>query len=193
MGRAARAARARRRQGRVKDLASGEQVEVKREEVAAWLRDEKGHETLMMRTHRAGDLRAEHVGAEVVVCGWVAHRRDHGGVVFLDVRDAAGPRAGRRRSRAGRLRGRAPRAQRMGAARRRHGAAAARRAPSTSTCRPATIEVGATAVEVLNEAEPPPFPLDEPRRHRRGAASAAPLPRPAARADAAQPAPARRR
>jgi aspartyl-tRNA synthetase len=44
----------------------------------------------MMRTHRAGDLRAEHIGAEVVVCGWVAHRRDHGGVVFLDVRDAAG-------------------------------------------------------------------------------------------------------
>ena len=44
----------------------------------------------MMRTHRAGDLRAEHVGTAVVVCGWVAHRRDHGGVVFLDVRDTAG-------------------------------------------------------------------------------------------------------
>ena len=44
----------------------------------------------MMRTHRAGDLRVEHVGAEVVVCGWVAHRRDHGGVVFLDLRDTAG-------------------------------------------------------------------------------------------------------
>src|SRR6476619_1075280 len=44
----------------------------------------------MMRTHRAGDLRTEHVGTAVVVCGWVAHRRDHGGVVFLDVRDAAG-------------------------------------------------------------------------------------------------------
>src|SRR3954453_17683919 len=45
----------------------------------------------MMRTHRAGDLRADHVGSDVVVCGWVAHRRDHGGVVFLDVRDTAGP------------------------------------------------------------------------------------------------------
>ena len=44
----------------------------------------------MMRTHRAGDLRTEHVGDEVVVCGWVAHRRDHGGVVFLDMRDTAG-------------------------------------------------------------------------------------------------------
>ena len=44
----------------------------------------------MMRTHRAGDLRAERHRRRVVVCGWVANRRDHGGKVFLDVRDAAG-------------------------------------------------------------------------------------------------------
>jgi aspartyl-tRNA synthetase len=43
-----------------------------------------------LRTHRAGDLRPEHAGSEVVVCGWASARRDHGGVVFLDVRDAAG-------------------------------------------------------------------------------------------------------
>ena len=44
----------------------------------------------MMRTDRAGDLRTTDIDREVVVCGWVDGRRDHGGVVFLDVRDVAG-------------------------------------------------------------------------------------------------------
>ena len=44
----------------------------------------------MIRTHEAGTLRAEHAGAEVVLAGWVARRRDHGGVVFFDVRESSG-------------------------------------------------------------------------------------------------------
>jgi aspartyl-tRNA synthetase len=114
----------------------------------------------MMRTHRAGDLRAEHVGAPVVVCGWVAHRRDHGGVVFLDVRDTAGlvqvvidpgqtgcDDAHRVRNEW---------------VLRVEGTVRPRPEGTVNVDLPTgEIEVGASAVEVLNEAEPPPFPLDD--------------------------------
>jgi aspartyl-tRNA synthetase len=114
----------------------------------------------MMRTHRAGDLRAEDVGAAVVVCGWVAHRRDHGGVVFLDVRDTAGlvqvvidpGQAGC--DDAHRVRNEW--------VLRVEGTVRPRPEGTVNADLPTgEIEIGASVVEVLNEAEPSPFPLDD--------------------------------
>jgi len=113
----------------------------------------------MMRTHRCGDLRAEEIGEKVSVCGWVASRRDHGGVVFLDVRDAAGivqvvvdPDTAD---------GADPHQLRAEYVIRADGVVRNRPEgtvnPDLAT---GEIEVAATRLEVLNPAEPSPIPLE---------------------------------
>ena len=44
----------------------------------------------MLRDRTAGSLRPSDDGATVTLAGWVARRRDHGGVIFIDLRDASG-------------------------------------------------------------------------------------------------------
>ena len=43
-----------------------------------------------MRTHYCGELNSSHIDQEIALCGWVHRRRDHGGVIFLDLRDRTG-------------------------------------------------------------------------------------------------------
>jgi aspartyl-tRNA synthetase len=112
-----------------------------------------------MRTHEAGTLRASHAGQTVTLAGWVARRRDHGGVIFIDLRDASGTaqvvfREGEMAERAHRLR-----------------AEFCVRVVGEVVIRPegnenpelptGAVEVTVTELDVLNEAAPLPFPLDE--------------------------------
>ncbi|MHA6794890.1 aspartate--tRNA ligase [Pseudonocardia bannensis] len=113
----------------------------------------------MMRTHSAGTLRAENAGQTVTLAGWVARRRDHGGVIFIDLRDASGSaqvvfREGEMAEAAHRLRSEFV-VQVTGEVTRRP---AGNENPDLAT---GEIEVLATELTVLSESAPLPFPLDE--------------------------------
>jgi aspartyl-tRNA synthetase len=115
-----------------------------------------------MRTHAAGELRREHDGERVALCGWVAHRRDHGGVTFLDLRDREGivqvvfhPEEASQAH---------AEAQRLGAewVVRLTGLVRARPEGMENPALPTgDVEVAADWVEVLAEAETPPFPIED--------------------------------
>jgi aspartyl-tRNA synthetase len=110
----------------------------------------------MIRTHEAGTLRAEHAGERVVLAGWVARRRDHGGVVFIDLRDASGVVQVVWRSdeeTAHDLRAEFC-VKVTGDVRLRP---AGNENPDLPT---GAIEVAAAEVEVLSEADPLPFPVE---------------------------------
>ncbi len=107
-----------------------------------------------MRTHRCGELRTEHVGQVVSLCGWVGRRREHGEhLAFIDLRDFSG----------------VVQCVVDGA----HDLRSEFVVRITGTVRPrpegtvnpalatGEVEVGDCTVEVLSAAEPPPFPMDE--------------------------------
>ena len=108
----------------------------------------------MIRTHEAGTLREEHAGSEVVLAGWVARRRDHGGVAFLDVRDASGVVQVVLREGAPELRAEFCVAVTGTVRVRPEG----NRNPALPT---GSVEVAAETVEVLSAAAALPFPIDD--------------------------------
>ena len=117
----------------------------------------------MIRTHDAGALRAEHVGQTVTLAGWVARRRDHGGVAFLDLREASGvvQVVVRDEEVAHSLRSEFCVAV-TGTVQLRPDGNANPNLPSGE------IEVVATDVEVLSASAPLPFPIDDASGHKGG-------------------------
>jgi aspartyl-tRNA synthetase len=110
----------------------------------------------VIRTHDAGALRAEHVGQTVTLAGWVARRRDHGGVAFIDLREASGVVQVVIRDEAVAHNLRSEYCLKIvGEVSRRPEGNANPSLPSGE------IEVIAGEVEVLSEAAPLPFPIDE--------------------------------
>lgn len=114
-----------------------------------------------MRSHYCGDLNTRHLDQEVELCGWVHRRRDHGGVIFLDLRDRNGlaqvvvnPDAGEAFTRADRCRNEYV-LKVSGKVRPRPEGTVNPNMPTGE------IEVVASQVEVLNTSETPPFMLDE--------------------------------
>ncbi len=111
----------------------------------------------MIRTHEAGALRPSQAGQPVALAGWVARRRDHGGVVFIDLRDASGvvQVVVRQEDVAHDLR--AEFCVRVtGEVRRRP---AGNENPELPT---GEVEIAAEQIEILAECDPLPFPIDGP-------------------------------
>jgi aspartyl-tRNA synthetase len=112
----------------------------------------------MIRTHEAGTLRAEQDGQTVTLAGWVARRRDHGGVTFIDLRDASGIVQVVFRGEGEDGPAHALRAefciQVTGQVRRRPSGNENPELPTGG------IEVAADDLEILGEADPLPFPID---------------------------------
>lgn len=114
-----------------------------------------------MRTHYCGQLNASHLDQDISICGWVHRRRDHGGVIFIDLRDREGlvqvvfdPDAPESFQVAERVRNEFV-LQIRGKVRRRPEGTENKNMPTGE------IEILGKQVEILNSAETPPFQIDE--------------------------------
>jgi aspartyl-tRNA synthetase len=114
------------------------------------------------RTDMCGHLRAEDAGLEVVLAGWISRKRDHGGVVFLDLRDREGPAQVVAHPQE------APEAHRVASEAKLESVARVRgrvRLRPAGTANPGMatgeVEVAVAEIEVLTESETPPFPVED--------------------------------
>ncbi len=116
----------------------------------------------MMRTHTCGELRAEHAGQTVTLCGWADTVRDHGGLIFIDLRDRYGLTQVTFDPKDSQAAWDAAQSARGEFVLRVTGVVQPR-PPEMVNPRLATgaIEIRGTAIEVLNRALPPPFPLED--------------------------------
>ncbi len=123
----------------------------------------------MLRSHAAGSLRASDAGTTVTLTGWVARRRDHGGVIFIDLRDAATPGGGTGSAQVV-FRDALEQGQPLAGAHRLRaefcvaveGVVEIRpEGNSNPDIATGEIEVNATSLTVLGECAPLPFQLDE--------------------------------
>ena len=116
------------------------------------------------RTHHCGQLRSSDLNKEVSLCGWVATRRDHGGLVFIDLRDRYGltqvvfdsalPGGVKAHETAGRLRGEYVMWCKGKVRKRPEGM-------TNSKMQTGEIEVACTELTILSEAKTPPFAIED--------------------------------
>ncbi len=118
-----------------------------------------------MRTHYCGELNRQHLDQQISVCGWVNRRRDHGGVIFVDLRDKKGmlqivfdPDDAEMFARAETLRNEFV-LQVNGKLRTRP------EGTENSDMATGEVELLAQSLEILNASETPPFQLDEEEVH----------------------------
>ncbi len=114
----------------------------------------------LKRTHYAGELRAAHEGASVVLLGWVHRRRDLGNLIFLDVRDRAGLAQvvfNKEQDAAAHAKADQVRSEFVVAVEGR----VARRAKPNPGLPSGEVEIIATSLRILNTAKTPPFPIED--------------------------------
>ena len=112
----------------------------------------------VLRTHTCGELNKQNIKKEVRLCGWINTRRDHGGIIFIDLRDRYGLTQARFDPK------KIPEAEKL---RREwciqvHGSVIARpKGMENSKLKTGDIEVDTVSLNILNESETPPFEIDD--------------------------------